>query len=724
VSPERLRREFLAFLRELAQTRPIIWFLDDMHSADSSSSDLLVYLAPRVSGFRLLTILAYRPGVAMPDAPPFLAAKLILARADIFQEAQMHGLNADEIAQYIRLAFSPGILSGRLDRIVLQRTEGNPLFMTEMLWFLRDRGVLAETDGQWRLHSPDTILTLIPTGVRLMVNLKVNQLAEIERDVLRCAAVQGMEFDSAVLAEILAMDATVIEELLQRLDHAHDFVRALQEREFKDNRISVRYRFLHVLYQNSLYDSLVPSRRAVYALSIAKALISLRGDTSPADLAVLFEIGRDYVSAANYFLRGARNSIRVFAYAEAATLAQRGLASVGAMGESEDRLGLEVRLCLLAGMALMITHGYGSTEAERAHDRAREICVQMGDDSRLLSALWGLHTCETNRGDLGLALTRSQEMLAVAERLANSVAIVESIHAWGTTLSFMGRLEEAREVLARILSVNSNGKNAVPHRLYVMDPWVTSLCMTNRVLTYMGHLDQAKEGFAESMQIATSLAHPPSMAYATFWVGWAHHMRGEYEDCLRLLDAAMSTSREHGMSLFLEWARVVRGAALSRAGQWDKGISEIRRSIESQDTMRSALDRPYCLTLLADSLAARGETGEALQLCDRALEFGRRTEARCHEPEVRRVRGEVLLQADEALYGREGLAEFELALDLSRKMKARLLELKAATSYCHWLRRFGNERDGQATLSEVLTHFTSSAPVVIRARKMLAGDEA
>ena len=93
--------------------------------------------------------------------------------------------------------------------------------------------------------------------------------------------------------------------------------------------MTVRYRFVHVLYQNALYASLQPTRRAALNAAVRKSLVLVYGDqkaTIAAQLAVLYSAARDFVPAVEHYLLAAQQATRVFAHAEAAALANRGLA--------------------------------------------------------------------------------------------------------------------------------------------------------------------------------------------------------------------------------------------------------------------------------------------------------------------------------------------------------------------------------------------------------------
>ena len=104
-----------------------------------------------------------------------------------------------------------------------------------------------------------------------MIQRKIAQLGDDDRRLLLAASAQGYTFDSAVVARALAMDAGDVEERLQSLDQTHGFVSFREEEELPDHTLTLSYRFVHVLYQNALFETLTPSRRAALSAAVASA---------------------------------------------------------------------------------------------------------------------------------------------------------------------------------------------------------------------------------------------------------------------------------------------------------------------------------------------------------------------------------------------------------------------------------------------------------------------
>src|SRR5262249_35715259 len=155
----------------------------------------------------------------------------------------------------------------------------NPLFTVALLRYLQDRGIIVAHRDHWALAQavPD-VQRELPESVRSMIQRKIDQLGEADRRLLTAAGVQGPEVDAAVVARVLGREAAEVEGRLHALERVHALVRLVGEREFPDRTLTQRYGFVHVLYQNALYASLPPTRRAAWSAAAAEALLGHYGE--------------------------------------------------------------------------------------------------------------------------------------------------------------------------------------------------------------------------------------------------------------------------------------------------------------------------------------------------------------------------------------------------------------------------------------------------------------
>src|SRR5262249_41916783 len=152
-------------------------FLDDIHWADPSSVDLLAYLGSRCSEWRLLLVLTYRPSDLFRTEHPFGPVKLELQGRGVCREIALPFLTRGDPDRCLALAFTGHQFPDGLAAVLHARTEGNPLFMVDLLRSLRDRGAIVQENGRWTLVRalPDLEREL-PESVRGMIRRKVDQL--------------------------------------------------------------------------------------------------------------------------------------------------------------------------------------------------------------------------------------------------------------------------------------------------------------------------------------------------------------------------------------------------------------------------------------------------------------------------------------------------------------------------------------------------------------------
>ena len=269
------------------------------------------------------------------------------------RELLLEFLTEEEIAEYLALEFPSHRFPAEFPKLIHAKTEGSPLFMADLVRYLRDRNVIAQSSGSWTLAQtlPD-IERELPESVRGMIERKIAQLSEEHRKLLTVASVQGYEFDSAVIAQVLKLEPDEVEERLEELERVFSFVKLTNEAEFPNRTLTLKYRFIHVLYQNALYAALRATRKATLSRDVAQTLEELHGTKKVAiasDLATLFEAGREYSKAADYFQMAAEHASKLFASQEAAKLARRGIAALTDLTGNKGAASAGARTAAFAG---------------------------------------------------------------------------------------------------------------------------------------------------------------------------------------------------------------------------------------------------------------------------------------------------------------------------------------------------------------------------------------
>ena len=174
---ERLKRELATFFDAASKSQPVILFLDDVHWADNSTVDMIAYLATQLAARRLFIIATARQSELLLQKHPFLQLTRDLQSRGRLHQIALQFLTWEDIQRYVRLEFPVNRFPEDFQRMVYEKTEGSPLFMVDLLRYLRDEGVIARNDDVWELtREIAEIEREIPMSVRSMIERKIDQL--------------------------------------------------------------------------------------------------------------------------------------------------------------------------------------------------------------------------------------------------------------------------------------------------------------------------------------------------------------------------------------------------------------------------------------------------------------------------------------------------------------------------------------------------------------------
>jgi hypothetical protein len=401
----RLFDALASLLAGVAERRPLVVVLDDLHWADTSSLYALEFVARMLPDIPLLAIAAYRHVEA--HARDELAGALGgLAR--MATRLPLEGLDRDAVGR-LAAARARGLASGeppgippRLVAAVHEASAGNPFYVDELVQLLARQGRLHDT------RAPGRPLPL-PDGVRDAIRRRLASLDPASTEALTAAAVVGAEFRVATLAGVLAVAPSTILERLEAPYRA-GIVVAVDPG---------RFTFQHALVRDTLLEGLGATRRAHLHRVTAEALEELyRDDPEPR----LAEIAHHFLHAATeggaeravqYAARAAQRAIGQFAYEEAAHLYERA-SDVAASLPADEGRSWELEQGL--GEALMRA---GDVEgAQRALRAAAEHARRLDDPQRLAQA-----ALASTLGSLSPGLVEPELVALLEEALARLDAV-------------------------------------------------------------------------------------------------------------------------------------------------------------------------------------------------------------------------------------------------------------------------------------------------------------
>jgi hypothetical protein len=715
-SRELLNRELMAFLEEASVIIPVVLFLDDLHWADGSTLDVIAYTAGHLESSRVFMLASYRPEELLLYHQRFVQTALDLQSRRRCQTIDLDFISAADVEAFLSLEFPQNDFPATFPKLIHTKTDGNPFFMVEVLRYLRDKQVIFLSQHTWRLSEKlPEIERDLPQSIVGMVKRKIDVVTDQDRKLLAAASVQGFEFDSAVLSRALKVDPAEVEDRLEALHRVNGLLNPIGVagvKEWMDGTIGAAYRFVHFLYYNAFYSTIQPARKAAWSAEVAQALLHFSRDRAgeiASQLAFLFEAARDFPQAAHYFSVAADNANGVFAYVEAELLARRGLRMLEAMPDSSEKLQTELNLQLSLGIPLLASKGHGNLEVQRIHDRARQLCVQLGDSPRMLPALYGLVCHYAARLELPSGRDGAAQLLRAAQESGDAGAIMAAHVAAGTSTYFAGGFEKSLDHLGQYKTLDANSASRLSlAKRYGMEPGILLRAFEARVLWWMGALDKCLRVTEESLALARSLNHAPTLALTLALAATTRLLTGKVNEVESLAKELKEQGAKYVLHLWIAesgffegWVRFARRPHDPAAA----GIEQMRQSLMAYRATGTQLFLPTGYTILAEAYRTIDRVSEGLQ----AIRDG--SELPCFQqpyplfctPEFLRVESELLTAAGDLDGAEQRLVQ---ALEIARDQKARICELRTAISFCKLRTAQNRSSEGREILAPVFGWFT------------------
>ncbi len=344
----------------LARKRPLVLILDDLQWIDESSASLLFHLARRIEGSRILIIGTYRPEeVELTHGEKRHPLAQVVFELKRYYGDLLIALGEEPDAQARR--FIDALLDIEANKLgddfrdaLLLRTRGHPLFTTELLRDMQERGdLLKDNDNHW-VQGPHLDWNTLPARAEGVIEERIHRLRDELRDILTIASVEGETFTAQVIGRLQEIpERELLKTLSQELDRQHRLVSEEGSERLGKTRVS-HFRFRHQMFQKYFYDNLGESERELLHEDIASTLEGLyadKADEIAVRLARHYQQARLDDKAAAYFLQAGLHAFSVHAHREAITLAERGLVSIDRAGDADEHTEIVLELNLLLGDA-------------------------------------------------------------------------------------------------------------------------------------------------------------------------------------------------------------------------------------------------------------------------------------------------------------------------------------------------------------------------------------
>jgi DNA-binding CsgD family transcriptional regulator/tetratricopeptide (TPR) repeat protein len=523
----RLFEETLALLSDRAVAAPVLLVLEDLHWADTSTLDLLVFLAHNVDDRRLLLLATYR-------ADELASAERLRRLADGVRRsgaALVLELGPLEDQAMTALLAAGGGQAGRaLTDAIVARSEGNPFFAEELL--------AAADEGGGEL----------PRALRDLLLQRVSRLDDQTQGLLRLAAAAGRDVGYPLLCAAAALPELEVRESLRR---------AVEHGVLVAEQRTSSFRFRHALLAEAIYATILPGEREELHLRLADELAS-SGAAGPAELAPHWAAAGRSAEALAVSVEAARQAEAVFGLAEARAHLERALALWPAVPDAAELAGLDlVELCSWAAELAGRT-GVAPRAVELTEQAIELVGETDGPRAAMLHVNLGRYLHWSGRADIALAaFERGVELVPVEPPSAERA---QALAALGTGLQLAWRYEESLPICeeARELARAVGARSAELRALTVL----------GSSLAYLGRGDEGLVALGRARKLAEESADPMALDRAYVSLTDVLTMLGRPREAARVAESALDELRRYGLDhtpLVANWIE-----ALLAIGEWDK----------------------------------------------------------------------------------------------------------------------------------------------------------
>jgi predicted ATPase/class 3 adenylate cyclase len=704
----RKQRTFEAIKRLLLReslNQPLMIICEDLHWVDGETQAFLSLLSESVATARLLLLVNYRPEYHHE-----------WGSKTFYTQLRLDPLGHEDAQQLLAALLGDDTALRPLKQFILEKTEGNPFFMEELVQALVEQGVLVR--DAIGAHSfglaPSTGHAPLPTDLRLPATVQGVLAARIDRlpteakALLQTLAVIGKEFSFGLLQQVVEKPAGELQGVLAHLQ-AGEFI--YEQPAFPE----VKYVFKHALTQEVAYNSVLQERRKEVHERVAQTIEALWPDQVEdrcSELAYHYRRSGNLPKAIAYLHRAGQQALRRSAYPEALDAVREALALLATQPDSPERARQELALQVTLGLSLRMAQGM-SAEMEQAYARAQVLCERVGETAQLFSLLRGLHSVFLLKGDFPRMQEVAQRLVQIAQATANGALLVEAYFQLGFTAFVCGEFVQARGYYEQCLQryePEHYGSLGITSGVEVRAGSLSGLAF---VLWYLGFPDQGQQCSTEALRWASQLSHLFSYTAALQLAADFRLACGDPQLSQELAEQAIRLATEQGLPNYVALGECDRGSALIEQGRAQEGIPSLRRGINAAKALGTRFLLPDYLTRLGQAYASLGQSEAAGAALSEALaeRASMGEEHNWHDAELYRMRGEVTLQtapAEDPLAQRHREAEayFAQAIEIARQQQAKSWELRATLSLARLWRHQGKTTEAHHVLSEIYHWFT------------------
>jgi class 3 adenylate cyclase/tetratricopeptide (TPR) repeat protein len=693
MSPEAKKNRIMEAFKQIAlkgsEIRPLILAYEDLHWIDKSSEELLKYVLESIPGARILLIFTYRPEFVHTWGAKSYHSQVMLNR-----------LSNRESLMMVSNLLGTEELDKNLEEFILEKTEGVPFFIEELIKSLKDLNIIAIEDNRYRI-TKDIKEVVIPATVQDVIMARVDSLPEGTKGLLQTISAVGRESGYDLIKRLTDLAE---QELLSHLSVLKDS-ELLYERGIYPQST---YVFKHALTQEVAYNSLLLKRRKEIHEKIGEVIEALYPDRLEEHhglLAYHFERSASTGKAVKYLELANQKAAKLNAMEEAKAYFGNAMELLDTLPETKENQ--ERRISLLVDQGIVFFLLFKSPEYYDLLIRFEPMARGLGNPELLGAFYARLGDCEYSFGNLDQAIKTLTKAAELCEVAGNAEDAGHAYANLGWSHFYRGNFGRALALKEDVLRTMKQQFNPRFHTY--------ALSAASRAYACLGRWDEAVREGQKGLSVAEEFSDNSLISYAATDLSIVYTWKG---DLARAVECGELAAQKAPTPVDKAWAQRSLGWIWCRSGDTTRGIELLTKVLPIFRAGRNITSEIPLACFLGEGYWLAGEDNKTRQTLEEGLEMAERCGVRYYAGFAHRLLGESVLKTSPT----QAAPHFEKSIAIFREIKAENELAMAYAGYGRLHKKQGKNARAREYLTKALEIFERLGTLIEpeRVREILA----
>jgi class 3 adenylate cyclase/tetratricopeptide (TPR) repeat protein len=641
MSPEAKKIRIMESFKQIAlrgsEIRPLILAYEDLHWIDKSSEELLKYVLESIPGARILLIFTYRPEFVHTWGAKSYHSQVMLNRLS----------NRESLLMVSHLLGMKELDKG-LEEFILEKTEGIPFFIEELIKSLKDLKIIERDNNRFHIVK-DIGEVKIPTTIQDVIMARVDSLPEGAKSLLQTFSVVGRESSYDLIKRLTDF---VEQELLSHLSVLKD-TELIYERGIYPQ---LTYIFKHALTQEVAYNSLLQKKKKEIHERIGRTIETLYIDRLEEHYEMLaYHYGRsdNTDKAVQYLDLANQKAAKLNAMEEAKAYFDEAMDLLDALSETEENR--HRRISLLVNQSIVFFLLFKHPEYYDLLTHYESMARDLGNPELLGAFYARLGHCEYSFGNYDQSINTFGKAAKLCQVAGNT-------EETGYVHVFCGASHLDRGDYDRVLALKDDVLSTMEHRFNLLFH-TYALSIASRAYACLGRWDKAVEDAEKAQSIAEEFSDNSMISFVTWNLSVAYTCKG---DLSRAIDCAKMSVQKAPTPVDKAWGKRSLGWACCRAGELKKGMELLTTVLPIFRAGRFINSEIPLMCFLGEGHWLSGEDEQARLSLEKGLEMAKRCGVRYYSGFAHRLLGEIVSTTNLT----KAAHHFEKSIAIFREIKA------------------------------------------------------